>query len=941
MSRRIRLILRIAAFFSVIILTTLSFKSFAQNCTVNAGIPLSLCANESLNLDGSQSGLIGTLGEWSQVSGPSVIINDPSDLKTSISGLEFVGGNDITFRLSATCSDGSLVSQDVTFTIDQITSADAGDDLSESCPGTSIFTLDANAAGVGETGIWTSSGAGITIDNPASPTSTITISGTDGGVATLTWTITNPNGCSSSDDLTVTNLGGETPVDAGPDQALDNCYSSTQSTTMNATYGGDGINGQIGTWEVVDGPNFPVVSNVNNNETQVTNLIEGTYIFRWMVEGPCVQGSDEMTITVAAPELGITEANAGNFTVYCDGRESTVLTGNTPNFPGETVLWEFVSGPSTPTIDDPTSPITQVSGLSVSSTNTYTFRYTIDNATTGCSSQDLVRFEYITLPTLTVNGGNNIIEATCGEDEVSIPFTTSGGGNFDIRYSVVAGPSIFGETTDNISPIDISGLENPGIYTLRVRAVSVSSFGRSCPAVTEDITVIISDHPTAANPGTPQILACGVTNTSLQGNTPLIGVGTWYQLGGPNTANMVDSSNPETGITGLISGTYEFKWIIDGGDNCTANEGTVTVTVSADPPTIPLAGSDASICAGTSYVLQGNSPAATETGQWTVSPATGISFSDDTDPNAVVAGFSSNTAYTFTWTITGCTSSLNDDVVITTDNTGGPIPSVAGPDQTCIAGTSTTLAGNDPGGDNGTWSVISGSGTFANATSFNTSVSGLSTGENVFRWTISNGSGCADTFDEVNISVTGAVTTASITHSGDQCVTVGGTVNLVGSTPGAGEVASWTQTEGPVIVISDNNNSTATATFVESGNHTFQYEISNGCVTSSTATVSFTIGIDPTVADAGPDQSICYPTTSLNLAGNTISNGTGAWTMVSGPNLPNVADIFDQTTSVTDLTKGIYLFRWTASPDNGVCTSNSDDVQITVDVDADAGEDQA
>ena len=76
--------------------------------------------------------------------------------------------------------------------------------------------------------------------------------------------------------------------------------------------------------------------------------------------------------------------------------------------------------------------------------------------------------------------------------------------------------------------------------------------------------------------------------------------------------------------------------------------------------------------------------------------------------------------------------------------------SSAGPDQALCAATSTTLAASSPA--TGTWSVISGTGTFASNTNPNTSVTGLSTGTNVFRWTATDLSCSAD----VTITVTAA-----------------------------------------------------------------------------------------------------------------------------------------------------------------------------------------
>ena len=91
----------------------------------------------------------------------------------------------------------------------------------------------------------------------------------------------------------------------------------------------------------------------------------------------------------------------------------------------------------------------------------------------------------------------------------------------------------------------------------------------------------------------------------------------------------------------------------------------------------------------------------------------------------------------------GCTI---DTITI---NVGTGLIANAGPNRNMCTDF-TTLAGNDPAPSTGLWSVVSGSGTFADPTLFNTAVSGLSAGNNVFQWSIT-GTGCVST-SQVTIS---------------------------------------------------------------------------------------------------------------------------------------------------------------------------------------------
>lgn len=78
------------------------------------------------------------------------------------------------------------------------------------------------------------------------------------------------------------------------------------------------------------------------------------------------------------------------------------------------------------------------------------------------------------------------------------------------------------------------------------------------------------------------------------------------------------------------------------------------------------------------------------------------------------------------------------------------IEAIAGPDQLTCDGTA-TLEGNPSGPSSGTWTVVSGAATFANANQNNTTVTGLSDGENVLRWTLDNGI-CGENSKDVTIN---------------------------------------------------------------------------------------------------------------------------------------------------------------------------------------------
>ncbi|MFA5814863.1 MAG: Calx-beta domain-containing protein [Bacteroidales bacterium] len=78
-------------------------------------------------------------------------------------------------------------------------------------------------------------------------------------------------------------------------------------------------------------------------------------------------------------------------------------------------------------------------------------------------------------------------------------------------------------------------------------------------------------------------------------------------------------------------------------------------------------------------------------------------------------------------------------------------------------------------------------------------------------------------------------------------------------------------------------------------------------------------------ANAGEDQN-WVELTSFTVSGNDPSPGSGAWTLVSGPNTPTITSLSSPTTTITGATTGTYIFRWTIS--NGICPSGSSTVEI-------------
>ncbi|PKP02032.1 MAG: hypothetical protein CVU14_04110, partial [Bacteroidetes bacterium HGW-Bacteroidetes-9] len=911
----------------------------AQNCSVNANVNQTICVNEPLMLIGSAAGLFSGAGTttWSQVGGPSAIIASPNSLITQVTGI--IGGYNYTFRLSTTCLDGSLVYDDVRYTVLPVTIATAGPDQM-SCPASPAGNLAGNNPGALSTGLWIIVGAnnGVTIVDPTSPTSAFNLV-TGQGTTTLRWTITHSNGCDSFDEMVITNLGGDSPVNAGPDQVLGNCYSTTQSTTLTGSFGGNGTGGQDGSWSVVSGPGIPTIANPDNRITVVSGLTEGVYVFRWTVSGPCINGSDDVQITVPAPTADVSTALIpGGNQIWCDGRNSTVLTGSSASYANETVLWQQTAGPAGATIVSPNNPVTNVTGLD--GTSTYTFRYTIINNLTACSSSATTTVSFAVAPFI------NIVPTqlfpSCGSSTASIPYTAGGSGV--TLWSIQSGPADnpnyptypTGYFDATGSPLLIEGLSIPGTYEISVRRYS--TIGISCETTFDNITVIISQPPSQSNAGTRQVLACNVFQTALTGNVPYVGTGRWTQINGPSIATIVDPNLNTTEITNLINGLYRFRWTISGGPACAVSQNNVTVLVASNIPTQAIAGPDQNVCVGTPVFMAGNYPVLNEWGEWSVLPATpGITFSNINSPVSAVTGLQANTIYTFTWTIFSACGSTTDDCIVNTSTTIGPIASDAGDDQCHDTGTTTvTLNGNDPIPGTGFWNQLTGPvSTITDPTLYNSTVTGMVDGNYTFEWVINSG-GCLPTRDTVWVTISAPATVADAGADVEVC---GNSTTLTGNTPviGTGE---WSQASGSggAIIVSPNSPTTS-ITGLTDGVYMFYWTISNNACPVSIDSVNVFVSSPGSVAAAGPDQGLCAQTT-VTMAATPPANGTGIWSIVSGPNTPNIVNPTSPTTVINNLVTGNYTFRWTVSG-GAFCPSTSDDMNVQVTLAANAGPDQS
>jgi predicted CxxxxCH...CXXCH cytochrome family protein len=233
--------------------------------------------------------------------------------------------------------------------------------------------------------------------------------------------------------------------------------------------------------------------------------------------------------------------------------------------------------------------------------------------------------------------------------------------------------------------------------------------------------------------------------------------------------------------------------------------------------------------------------------------------------------------------------------------------------------------------------LISGSGVITTPNSPTSTVTSLGGGANVFRWTISNPP-CVDSWQEMTITVTVAgnptitlgafptvcqgTTTANLPYSAttDSPDQYSIDYDAAAEAQGFVDVTLAALPASPIVLVVPGG----AAAGVYSGDLTVKN--SGTGLTSVAYPITVTVNADPTVAAAGPDQSIGVNFSTF--AGNVPGIGTGTWTLISGSGsitTPNSA-----TSNVTSLGGGANVFRWTIS--NPPCVDSWQEMTITVTV---------
>jgi gliding motility-associated-like protein len=553
-----------------------------------------------------------------------------------------------------------------------------------------------------------------------------------------------------------------------------------------------------------------------------------------------------------------------------------------------------------------------------------------------CNPYDRNPFDAIP-PADLVNGDNNPITTTalieiittppiitnpslefCAGSPINLTLSTSGG---EVNWYTDSLLTHHIHTGNNFDPTGApTNIDNSvgGSYSFWV----TESIG-ACASAPSKISFRIFDTPAPTPNAGPDALICDNAYT-LNANIPVIGTGLWTTTGGA----IIDSpGNPQTTVHNLAPGPNLFRWTFSNGPCVSVDE----VIISRDLQPAPAsAGIDQAFCDNSSASLHANTPTNNGTGTW--STASGhADFSNFQNPSASASNLSGG-INRLVWTIASHYSACittTDTLQILRDLT--PDPARAGPDRGVCDSVAVNMAALPAGhGGTGTWSVISGGGILLDLHSPVSQVSNLSFGNNQFRWTVVSQYGiCPGSNDNMIITRDQAPAPSLAGMDQDLCSSVTAPLGANSATVGNGTWSVVTNPSGtPPVFIPAMNNPNATIQILpgNEGIYKFAWTIVNGsCRTSDTLQVDF--GVPVPAADAGPSDSVCGISATLN--GNNPGKGTGTWRKINGSGtvtfLPGEHSpaVFAQINTGQE---GYYSFEWRIR--SGSCPQSADTVEI-------------
>ncbi len=556
----------------------------------------------STTLTGTGTDADGTIAsyQWQQVSGPSAsTLSATNTAGITVSNLQ---AGVYVYRITVTDNDGATDTDDVSVTVsnapaNQAPNANAGTNRTITLP---VNSATLNGSGTDADGtiasyLWAQVSGPSTATLSATNTAGITVSNLQAGVYTFRLTVTDNDGGTDADLVTVTvnNAPKLKPnANAGSNKGL---TLPTNATSLSGAASTD-ADGSIVSyqWQQVSGPSASGLSSVNTASTNVSSLQAGVYTYRLTVtDNDGETDTDDVTITVNIAPNQAPVANAGANKAITLPTNVTSLSGSASTDADGTIasyLWQQVSGPSASTLSATNTAAINVSNLQA---GVYTYRLTVtdnDNAT----STDEVTVTVNSLPNQApiANAGTNLVitlptsSASLGGSGIDGDGTISG-----YQWQQISGPSTSTLSSTTTANITVSNLQ-AGVYIYRL-TVRDNDNATGTDNVTVTVRIATPNQAPVANAGANKAITLPTNSTSLSGSASTDADGTiasylWQQVSGPSASTLSATNTANINVSNLQAGVYTYRLTVRDNDNATSNA-TVTVTVNAVANKAPVA----------------------------------------------------------------------------------------------------------------------------------------------------------------------------------------------------------------------------------------------------------------------------------------------------------------------------------------------------------------
>lgn len=324
-------------------------------------------------------------------------------------------------------------------------------------------------------------------------------------------------------------------------------------------------------WQLISMSNeagYPVIEDISDPKTLLSQLYEGVYDFAWKVNYEnCGTFWDIVNIEVnSAPTIADAEEINGK---PC--QLDLEISANKPN--NGIGKWSLISAPTVNAadkiiIDNPWLPKTHV--WNITDLGEYIFRWTISSGEACSSSTSDLAITFSEFPPTVPNAGTD--QFLCEGENIRLSAAPISIGSGVWKQVVGTKAKIAYPNSANTDILDLVDSLNTFVWEVTSGGCSIS----------DSVNIINYHKPTKAEIIKDEIRLCHFESVELEGNEALTGKGQWSFISGPNTPLIKTPENNTTSVSGLLKGEYQFAWSISNG-TCPQSIDTAVVSIEGYP----------------------------------------------------------------------------------------------------------------------------------------------------------------------------------------------------------------------------------------------------------------------------------------------------------------------------------------------------------------------